>query len=223
MGIRCESDFPVGSDDTVELRKTGPRESVSLDNLEQAIVRNGNYYCCQLMRKRRPKDVDTESPVKTRENITYLINTTMCLSHTPKTIACVCINAACKVYNYKIQACTEKPNWFSCVDPSLTLELLERVDPPVVLLTPWPLFRLGMLGTCLGHKKFGSPRIWRVKKTIKNTRERITAKRVMRSISALMRVKTEKEKLNSLKWLRTRNAITKKIDSIDVINDFAMI
>ncbi|GFY49862.1 cyclin-T1 [Trichonephila inaurata madagascariensis] len=61
-----------------------------------------------------------------------LINTTMCLSHTPKTVACVCINAACKVYNYKIQACTEKPNWFSCVDSSLTLELLESLSTKLI-------------------------------------------------------------------------------------------
>lgn len=51
----------------------------------------------------------------------------MCLRYSPTIVACVCIHLACKWSNYKIPKSAEGKLWFTYVDPSATLELLEKL------------------------------------------------------------------------------------------------
>lgn len=51
----------------------------------------------------------------------------MCLRYAPTMVACVCIHLACKWSNYKIPMSAQNKEWFQYVDPTATLDLLERL------------------------------------------------------------------------------------------------
>lgn len=51
----------------------------------------------------------------------------MCLRYSPTIVACVCIHLACKWSNYKIPMSAQNREWFTYVDPTATLELLEQL------------------------------------------------------------------------------------------------
>ncbi|XP_050406138.1 cyclin-T2 isoform X1 [Patella vulgata] len=53
--------------------------------------------------------------------------TTMCLQHKPNVVACVCIHLACKWSGYEIPSSHEGKSWFSYVDRTVTMELLEEL------------------------------------------------------------------------------------------------
>ena len=60
-------------------------------------------------------------------HINSLHLTTMCLRYPPTIIACVCIQLACKWSNYKIPKSSEGKQWFTYIDPKVSLELLEKL------------------------------------------------------------------------------------------------
>ncbi|KAL7642938.1 UNVERIFIED_CONTAM: hypothetical protein RMT77_006227 [Armadillidium vulgare] len=53
--------------------------------------------------------------------------TTFCLQYRPAVVACMCIHFVCKWSNHKITSSKEGENWFSNVEPSVTLKLLENL------------------------------------------------------------------------------------------------
>jgi cyclin T len=51
----------------------------------------------------------------------------MCLRYPPTVVACVCIHLACKWSKYKIPRSAENKPWHWYVDPTATVDLLERL------------------------------------------------------------------------------------------------
>lgn len=52
--------------------------------------------------------------------------TTFCLQYRPTVVACVCIHLACKWSNWEIPISSDGKHWWEYLDPTVTLQLLDR-------------------------------------------------------------------------------------------------
>lgn len=97
---------------------------VAIDHPHTHVVRT-----CHLVKA--PKDL-AQTSYFMASNSLHL--TTMCLQYRPTVVACFCIHLASKWSNWAIPQSNEGRHWFSYVDRSVTLDLLERLTADFLLI-----------------------------------------------------------------------------------------
>ncbi|XP_050292997.1 cyclin-T [Anthonomus grandis grandis] len=91
--------------------------TVAIDHPHTYVVK-----CCHLVRA--SKDL-AQTSYFMASNSLHL--TTMCIQYKPTVVACFCILLACKWSNWEIPLSTEKKEWFTYVDQTVTAELLQQL------------------------------------------------------------------------------------------------